>query len=189
MTDISETGSWKGSPYDPSPSRAVNPLLFAVNAMLNGFRLLNVIKGFVWSIALTNMHFMGVKALQIPKGFVALSPARVILCASISWSVCYVGVILMADIEVNIFQQLLFSVIAATGVAAVHFSGLSLALNWPTQANYYHRNVCLLFLVYGSTVARNRLPLCITSCHFQCRHSHLHGLHRYAGTLCNCCSQ
>jgi hypothetical protein len=127
-TDTTGKISWKSSPYGPSPNRASNPLLLAFNAILTGFTLSNIIKGFVWSIALTNMHFMGVKALQIPGGFVGLSLARVILCASISWSVCCVGVILMADMEVNIVQQLLFSVIAATGVAAVHFSGSSIAL-------------------------------------------------------------
>jgi NO-binding membrane sensor protein with MHYT domain len=70
------------------------------------------------------MHFMGVKALDIPGGFVSLSPMRVILCALISWSVCCVGVILMDGMQVNIKQQVLFSIVAATGVAAVHFSGL-----------------------------------------------------------------
>lgn len=115
--------------YEPSPTPESNTLLFSAVAVLNGLTLVNVTKGFVWSIALTNMHFMGVKALDIPGGFVGLSPARVILCALISWSVCCVGVILMAEMEVNIKQQVLFSVVAATGVAAVHFSGLSKVLN------------------------------------------------------------
>lgn len=103
-----------------------NTLLFAAQAIINGLTIANITKGFVWSVALTNMHFMGVKALDIPGGFVALNIARVILCAMISWSVCCVGVILMAGMEVNIKQQVLFSVVAATGVAAVHFSGLSI---------------------------------------------------------------
>jgi NO-binding membrane sensor protein with MHYT domain len=111
------------SVHEPSITPPSNTLLFAAQAILNGLTLVNVAKGFVWSIALTNMHFMGVKALNIPGGFVALNPARVILCALISWSVCCVGVILMAGMEVNIKQQVLFSVVAATGVAAVHFSG------------------------------------------------------------------
>jgi NO-binding membrane sensor protein with MHYT domain len=134
--------------YEPAPSPPSNTLLFAAYTILNGLTFVNVTKGFVWSIALTNMHFMGVKALVIPDGFVALSPARVILCALISWSVCCVGVILMAGMEVNIKQQVLFSVVAATGVAAVHFSGLSKLLNQvKCDANHDPRNVCLLFLV------------------------------------------
>jgi NO-binding membrane sensor protein with MHYT domain len=119
------SSSRSNSVYEPSPNPPRNTLLFAAQTVLNGLTLVNVTKDFVWSIALTNMHFMGVKALDIPGGFVALSPARVILCALISWSVCCVGVILMAGMEVNIKQQVLFSVVAATGVAAVHFSGLS----------------------------------------------------------------
>jgi NO-binding membrane sensor protein with MHYT domain len=117
-------GSRRNSFYEPSRTPDSNTLLFAARAIFEGLTLANVTKGFVWSIALTNMHFMGVKALDIPGGFVALNPARVILCALISWSVCCVGVILMAGMEVNIKQQVLFSVVAATGVAAVHFSGL-----------------------------------------------------------------
>lgn len=125
--EFSNLGS--NAAFQPVPTSEINALLFATHAILNGLTLVNVTKGFIWSIALTNMHFMGVKALNIPGGFVALSPARVILCAAISWSVCCVGVILMAEMEVNVLQQVLFSVVAATGVAAVHFSGLSQALN------------------------------------------------------------
>jgi NO-binding membrane sensor protein with MHYT domain len=109
--------------YDSSPDPASNTLLFAARAVYSDLTITNVTKGFVWSLALTNMHFMGVKALDIPGGFVALSPPRVVLCALISWSVCCVGVILMAGMEVNFKQQILFSIVAATGVAAVHFSG------------------------------------------------------------------
>lgn len=101
----------------------LNMLLITANTLLNGLTFANVVKGFVWSIALTNMHFMGVKAMDIPGGFVRLDPLRVMLCALISWSVCCVGVILMAGMEVNVKQQVVFSVVAATGVAAVHFSG------------------------------------------------------------------
>jgi NO-binding membrane sensor protein with MHYT domain len=111
------------SVFDPNPSPATNTLVFAAQTILNGLTLVTVIKGFVWSMAITNMHFIGVKALVIPGGFVVLSPARVILCALVSWSVCCVGVILMAGIEVNIKQQIFFSIVAASGVGAVHFSG------------------------------------------------------------------
>jgi hypothetical protein len=117
------SNSRTNSVYEQSPASASNTLVFAVQAILNGLTLANISKGFVWSIALTNMHFMGVKALDIPGGYVTLSPARLILCGFISWSVCCVGVILMAGMEVNLKQQILFSVVAATGVAAVHFSG------------------------------------------------------------------
>lgn len=46
-----------------------------VPAIIGGFILPSVIKGFVWSIARTNMHFMGVKVLEIPGGSVVLNPA------------------------------------------------------------------------------------------------------------------
>ncbi|KAJ5320898.1 hypothetical protein N7476_003900 [Penicillium atrosanguineum] len=112
----------------------LNTLLITANVLLNGLTFANVVKGFVWSIALTNMHFMGVKAMDIPGGFVSLDPLRVMLCALISWSVCCVGVILMAGMEVNLKQQVVFSVVAATGVAAVHFSGMHACSFWSTEA-------------------------------------------------------
>lgn len=114
------------STFDLNPTSQINTLLFAAKAIFNGLTVSNLVKAFLWSIALTNMHFMGVMALDIPGGYVSLSPPRVILCAFISWSVCCVGVGLMAGIEANIKHQLLFSVVAATGVAAVHFSGASI---------------------------------------------------------------
>ena len=63
---------------------ATNTLLITVQVLVKSFNFPNVVKGFVWSFALTNMNFMGVKALEIPAGFVEFSPARVVLCALIS---------------------------------------------------------------------------------------------------------
>lgn len=107
-----------------TPTSMSRVLLSTGQALINGFTLATVTKGFVWSTALTNMHFMGVKALKIPRGYVTLMPLRVVLCAFVSWSVCCVAVTLMGGMEVNIKQQVLFSVVAASGVGAVHFSGM-----------------------------------------------------------------
>lgn len=109
--------------YPDIYTAASHTLYFTAKSLLRGLTAANGAKGLMWSIALTNMHFMGVKALRIPGGYVSLHPVRVVLCAMISWSVCFVGVVLMDGMQVNIKQQVLFSVVAATGVAAVHFSG------------------------------------------------------------------
>lgn len=91
----------------------------------------NIVKGLLWSLAITSMHYVGILALRIPQGHVTFNPFLVALSAAISWIVCLVGCILISRIETNLSQQMLFAAVASTGVAAMHFTGtrLLLALN------------------------------------------------------------
>jgi len=86
----------------------------------------NIAKGFVWSLAITSMHYAGINALSIPSGYCTLNYALVALSGIISWLVCIVGCILMSQMETHLGQQFLFSIAATTGVAAMHFTGKSL---------------------------------------------------------------
>jgi NO-binding membrane sensor protein with MHYT domain len=86
----------------------------------------NITKGFVWSLAITSMHYAGINALRIPSGYCTLNYAFVALSGVISWLVCIVGCILMSQMETHLGQQFLFSIAATTGVAAMHFTGKSL---------------------------------------------------------------
>lgn len=176
----------KNATHNSSTDTASGTLVRSFMAILGGLSLVNVTKGFVWSIALTNMHFMGVKALQIPGGTVVLSPIRVVLCAAISWSVCCVGVILMAAMESNLKQQVLFSVVAATGVAAVHFSGLFDMPDFSArEADSAPRDVCVFFPVYRTPFATRRLAGRFANCDRQRSHSDLYGVHRSISTFCH----
>ena len=83
----------------------------------------NFVKGFMWSLAITSMHYVGILALNVPQGHVTFNPFLVLLSAIISWIVCLVGCILISKIETNLSQQLLFAAVASTGVAAMHFTG------------------------------------------------------------------
>jgi NO-binding membrane sensor protein with MHYT domain len=85
----------------------------------------NAAKGFLWSIAITSMHYSGLEALQIPDGHLRLNYALVVLSGLISWFVCVVGCILMSQMETHLKQQFLFSITATTGVAGMHFTGES----------------------------------------------------------------
>ncbi|KAF2428602.1 hypothetical protein EJ08DRAFT_321197 [Tothia fuscella] len=134
ISTVGDESQWGGPFYDPNHAPVGNVLVSTAQAVLGGFTLPNMTKAFIWSLGLTNMHFMGVKALNIPGGYVSLDPLRVILCGTISWSACCVGVILMAGMEVNITQQLLFSVISAAGVAAKHFTGMYACSFWSSEA-------------------------------------------------------
>jgi NO-binding membrane sensor protein with MHYT domain len=72
------------------------------------------------------VHYVGVIALQIPDGYFTLNIFLVILSGIISWVVCIIGCILMLQMETYLTQQFLFSAVATTGVAAMHFTGCHL---------------------------------------------------------------
>lgn len=93
-----------------------------LKGIYTGATLRNFIRGFIWSLAITGMHYSGIFALRIPDGYFTLNPFAVLLSAIISWLVCTLACILIPQIEVNLAQQLLFSMVAATGVAAMRKS-------------------------------------------------------------------
>ena len=94
-------------------------------ALLKGLTLRNLATAFVWSMALTGMHYVGIYALEIPNGYVTLNLWLVGLSVAIGFTVCVVGCILFGEMETNFAQQVLFSAVAATGVAALHFTGMA----------------------------------------------------------------
>lgn len=99
---------------------------FAMSKQLyQGLSPRNIAKGFVWSLAITSMHYVGIFALEIPNGYYRINPWLLTLSAINSWLVCTVGFILMGKMETHLPQQILFSVIATVGVAAMHFTGMS----------------------------------------------------------------
>ena len=108
-----------------STSPAKNAFIATGEALYSGCTVRNVLKGFLWSLAITSMHYAGIAALRIPSGSSTLEPVLVALSALISWVVCLVGCILMAQIETHFAQQFLFAVVACSGVAAMHFTGIS----------------------------------------------------------------
>jgi NO-binding membrane sensor protein with MHYT domain len=78
-----------------SASPAKNAFIATGESLYTGFTRKNITKGFFWSLAITSMHYSGLKALRVPEGYPTLNPWLVILSALISWCVCVVGCILM----------------------------------------------------------------------------------------------
>lgn len=107
-----------------STAPAGNAFITTGEALYTGCTFKNTFKGFLWSLAITGMHYVGIVALKIPHGYLTLDPFLVILSGLISWVVCLVGVILMSRIETRLMQQFLFSIVASTGVATMHFTGM-----------------------------------------------------------------
>ena len=110
-------------------SPAKNAFIATGEALYAGCTRKNIAKGFLWSLAITSMHYVGIAALRIPQGDFTLEPPFVILSGLLSWVVCLVGCILMSQIETHLTQQFLFAIVACTGVAAMHFTGTSVSTN------------------------------------------------------------
>lgn len=156
-------------------TRTGNPLLMMLMGLWYGLTFLNVAKGFLWSLAITSMHYAGIMALRVPQGRCTLHPGLVLLSAMISWVVCCVGCILMSQMETFLVQQVLFAVVATTGVATMHFTGMSAAQFWSNAEAGERRGyptglsvtiVCIAtltclaangLLVHSATVARDKL--------------------------------
>lgn len=119
-----ELGNIKDIVYrGTSPTK--NAFIATAEELYLGCTHKNVFKGFSWSLAITGMHYSGIAALRIPDGYFTLEPPFVVFSALISWSVCTVGCILMSQMETHLTRQVLFSAVATTGVAAMHFTGTS----------------------------------------------------------------
>ncbi|KAL2425623.1 hypothetical protein ABEF91_008510 [Exophiala dermatitidis] len=156
-------------------SSATDAMAGIAGLIYHGATPRNFCKGFVWSLAITTMHYVGIFSLKIPQGYVTFQPLIVLLSAAISWLVCTLGSILIPQIEVNLTQQLVFSVVAAAGVAAMHFTGMFATMIWsraaPSQDRGYPPNLavavsciaiatCIFangLLAHSATVARNKL--------------------------------
>ena len=78
-----------------SASPAQNAFIATGEALYTGFTCKNITKGFFWSLAITSMHYAGIKALQVPDGYLTLNYWLVILSALISWGVCVLGCVLI----------------------------------------------------------------------------------------------
>lgn len=180
-TASSETGSFgiglfsSTKTWTPGSGPGDNPVKYMLTALWGGLSLHNIAKGFSWSLAITSMHYAGILALKIPEGHCKLDLVLVLLSGTISWIVCTVGCILMAQMESYLVQQILFAVVATTGVAAMHFTGMAAARFWSDMEAQETRGyptglpvtivtiatlTCLAangLLVHSATVARNKL--------------------------------
>jgi len=106
-------------------SSGKNAFLATGEALYHGLTYKNILKGFFWSLAITSMHYVGIAGLKVPHGYYTLNPYLFVLSGLISWIVCLVGCILMAQMETHLSQQFLFSFVATAGVAAMHFTGMT----------------------------------------------------------------
>jgi signal transduction histidine kinase len=116
------------------PSKACNPFISVATLIYAGCTWRNTLKGFLWSLAVTSMHYVGIFALRIPGGGFQLNPWLVLLSALCSWGTCFIGNILLNNLETQLIQQLLFSVIAASGISAMHFIGMAATTFWSTES-------------------------------------------------------
>jgi signal transduction histidine kinase len=152
--------------------------VFVATAMhlFEGLTRRNIGKGLLWSLAITGMHYCGMSSLKVPgNGYLTFNWWLVILSGVISWIVCTVGCVLMAHMETQLSQQILFSCIAAAGVAAMHWTGMAATTFWsyaePSDRPGYPPALasavvaiafitCIaanVLLAHSATVSRNKL--------------------------------
>ena len=161
--------------YSRSAPSDTNVFLSVARLLIVGCTFLNIVKGFLWSLAVTSMHYCGIFALTIPNGYYVFNPWLVTLSGLISWAVCTVGCILMATMETHLPQQIMFSIIAAAGVAGMHFTGMAATTFWTTSPAEIVRGyppelanavvgiafvTCIIanvLLAHSATVSRNKL--------------------------------
>lgn len=157
--------------------------------ILGGMSWTAVVMGLVWSLSLTCMHYGGLLAMRIPEGRLAFNPVLVVISAIISWVVCIAGYIYMINIEPRISQQVLFSAVAASGIAAMHFTGETLsAIRTELGCNRFV--ICILtltritsnhFLVSTSTRSSQRISSTASDCSLRRCNPDLHVGQRSAG--------
>lgn len=87
-------GSAMGLIYRRSSTPAKNAFVATANLLYVGCTPSNLGKGFIWSLAITSMHYAGILGLQIPSGYVRFNAGLVLLSAVISWTVWSVAVLL-----------------------------------------------------------------------------------------------
>ena len=133
LSNIMNLTHWSTGP-------AKNAFVTTGEALYLGCTRKNAIKAFSWSLAVSGMHYVGITALRIPDGHYTLNPALVVLSEMISWVTCFVGVVLLTRIETHLAQQCLFSLVASTGVAAMHFTGMSMMFHKDQALMLWFRN-------------------------------------------------
>ncbi|KAH8897209.1 hypothetical protein GQ53DRAFT_837893 [Thozetella sp. PMI_491] len=159
------------------PSSFSGIFTWLLGVFQTGCTLKNLVKGFVWSTAVTSMHYVGIFALRIPGGYYVFNHWLVMFSALISWAVCTIGCILMATMETYLPQQVMFSILAAAGVGGMHFTGMAATTFWSTAPPSDERErgyppelagavvgiafmTCIIanvLLAHAATVSRNKL--------------------------------
>ena len=77
-----------GLVYRRSTGPAKNAFVATARLLCHGCTKRTIGKGFLWSLAVTSMHYVGIRALKVPRGYVSFNIWLVLLSALISWTVC-----------------------------------------------------------------------------------------------------
>lgn len=107
----------------PLPQHSGNVVIATILVVYSGLSFSNLVKGLLWSLSITSMHYCGMMGLIIPDGYIRFNPLIVLLAAFICWSVCIVAAACMSNMTDLLSQQLLFAVVAACGCSALHWTG------------------------------------------------------------------
>ncbi|OAV92344.1 hypothetical protein, variant [Puccinia triticina 1-1 BBBD Race 1] len=164
-----------GSPNPEHPSKKIG--LFA--AAWSGLRLSALVRATVWATAIALMHYLGIKAIDIPNGRIVLSPIHIGFSAGLGLLGSTLGCIVM-DLELDLSGQLVCATLLSLSVFAFHYSGVaSMQIISSSRSLYEQRHrsgvlpmdiaiiisvlavaTCLVsigLLVYTASLSRNRM--------------------------------
>jgi signal transduction histidine kinase/CheY-like chemotaxis protein len=152
-----------------------NAFIATSRTLVKGLTIRNLTEAFVWTMAVTGMHYVGIYALEIPDGYITLNPWLVALSVFVGFTVCVIALSLFGEMETNLARQVLFSVVASVGVAAKHFTGMAATTfhtgRPPTEKRGYPQGLaasivavavitCIIangLLAHSATVSRDKL--------------------------------
>lgn len=166
-----------------------NAFSATLNGLWAGFCLEAVLMGLLWSLSLTCMHYGGLFAMEIPEGYMSLNPLPVVISAVISWVVCIAGYIYMTNVEPFLSQQVLFSIVAAVGIATMHFTGKStfqIIIFYDARYAHISRSVRSHILFSSSAIRCGYVAGNTTNCYWFYCNFNLHVGQWSACTQCNC---
>ncbi|KAA1119108.1 hypothetical protein PGT21_015358 [Puccinia graminis f. sp. tritici] len=170
-----------GIPHTPSSpnSEQSSKKIGLLAAVWSGLRFPTLVRATVWATAIALMHYLGIKAIDIPNGRIILSPIHIAFSAALGLVGSTLGCIVM-DLELDLSGQLFCATLLSLSVFAFHYSGIfGMQIISSSQALYEQRHragvqpmdiaiiisvlavaTCLVsigLLVYTASLSRNRM--------------------------------
>ncbi|MBW0490815.1 hypothetical protein O181_030530 [Austropuccinia psidii MF-1] len=107
------------------------------------------LRAMVWTCAIGLMHYIGIKAIDIPGGRVILAPIPMLLSVLLGFCVSILGCVVM-DMELTIGCQLLCATVMSFGVFGFHYTGIlgmkiiSSPRHYPAQRRLSSMDIALI---------------------------------------------
>jgi hypothetical protein len=139
--------------YRRGSEPAKNAFIATANLLYVGCTPRNLGKGFIWSLAITSMHYSGILALEIPSGYIQFNAGLVLLSAIISWTVWSVVLHFYCPlIYANLLKHYRYSSHGANGDSPTTTNSVLCDRSCRCSSYALYRNECYAVLLYCTTI-------------------------------------